>query len=112
MPFSFLTVWEMTGSLVASSLAGALVVFDVGMLTLNRYILLDPILLFFISGSVFASARFRSYARSNPDGDFGPAWWGWLSLLGVMIAGAVSVKFVGLFVVLWVRMIRQNVAAL
>ncbi len=59
---------------MASALAGAFVVFDIGMLTLNRYILLDPILLFFISGATYAAAKFRSFQRENPRGDFTPAW--------------------------------------
>jgi dolichyl-phosphate-mannose-protein mannosyltransferase len=29
-------------------------------------------------------------------------WWGWLLLTGVSLSGSVSVKFVGLFVVLYV----------
>lgn len=71
---------------------------DVGMLTLNRYILLDPPLLFFISGSTFALFRFRTFK----DAPFTFAWWFWLAATGFMIACAFSVKFVGLFVVLFV----------
>merc|ERR1719509_280917 len=96
--FSFLTVWQFTGSLTASSLAGVILVFDIGIITLNRYILLDPILLFFISGSVWTMAEFRSVA-SHP---FTRAWWFWLASTGAMLGGAISVKFVGLFVVLYV----------
>ena len=77
VPFSFLTVWQFTGSLTASSLAGVILVFDIGIITLNRYILLDPILLFFISGSVWAMAQFRSC--SSP---FSTSWWVWLTLTG------------------------------
>jgi len=98
VPFSFLTVWEFTHSLTASGLAATLLVFDIGLMTLNRYILLDPILLFFISGSVFTMAEFRSVA-SHP---FTRAWWFWLASTGAMLGGAISVKFVGLFVVLYV----------
>jgi len=98
VPFSFLTVWEFTGSLLASSLAAVFLVFDIGVITLNRYILLDPILLFFISGAVFTLAEFRSCAEKP----FSPSWWTWLALTGVMLAGAMSVKFVGLFVILYV----------
>merc|ERR1712106_1072044 len=98
VPFSFLTVWQFTHSLTASSLAAAFLVFDIGVITLNRYILLDPILLFFISGSVFATAEFRSCV-SQP---FSRSWWTWLVVSGCMLSGAISVKFVGLFVVLYV----------
>ena len=98
VPFSFLTVWELTGSLTASLFSGALIVFDVGMVTLNQYILLDPILLFFISGATYSMVKFRSYSKAP----FSFNWWLWLTITGGMLGGAISVKFVGLFVILLV----------
>lgn len=71
---------------------------DVGMLILNQYILLDPILLFFISGSTYSMVKFRSY-HQRP---FSVVWWTWLVITGFMLGGAISVKFVGLFVILLV----------
>ena len=68
------------------------------MLILNQYILLDPILLFFISGSTYAMVKFRSYSEEP----FSQRWWTWLTVTGVMLGGAISVKFVGLFVILLV----------
>jgi len=97
VPFSFLTVWQFTHSLTASSIAGVILLFDIGIITLNRYILLDPILLFFISGSVWAMSQFRSC--SIP---FSKSWWSWLVVTGAFLSGAIAVKFVGLFVVLYV----------
>jgi dolichyl-phosphate-mannose-protein mannosyltransferase len=61
VPLSYLTVWEMTGSTTASCLASAFVLFDVGLVTLTQYILLDPILLCFISASIYASFKFYSF---------------------------------------------------
>ncbi len=68
------------------------------MLTLNQYILLDPILLFFISGATYTMSRFRNL-NSRP---FEVEWWVWLALNGCFIGCAFSVKFVGLFVILLV----------
>lgn len=68
------------------------------MVTLNQYILLDPILLFFMSGSVMGMVKIESQRNNS----FSFKWWGWLTFTGIMLAGAVSVKFVGLFVVLLV----------
>lgn len=68
------------------------------MITLNRYILLDPPLLFFISGSTYALFKFRTF-KEEP---FSRRWWTWLVINGAMLAGAISVKFVGLFVILLV----------
>ena len=53
----------MTQSVTASSIAGALMLFDVGVLILNRYILLDPILLFFISSATYSMAKFRNFSH-------------------------------------------------
>ncbi|XP_072164883.1 protein O-mannosyl-transferase 2-like [Diadema setosum] len=96
IPLTYLTVEEMTKSLPAAVLASSLVLFDVGCLTLSRYILLDPILLAFISASVFSLVKFHS-CGSSP---FSPSWWLWMLATGVCLAMAFSVKFVGLFVVL------------
>jgi len=70
-------------------------VIDVGMITLNQYILLDPILLFFLSGSVMGMVKVRSLQKQS----FSFTWWAWLVFTGAMLAGSVSVKFVGVFVV-------------
>ncbi|XP_071042125.1 protein O-mannosyl-transferase 2 isoform X3 [Parasteatoda tepidariorum] len=98
VPFCFLIVWELTRSLCASTLSGFFVIFDVGMITLSQYILLDPILMFFIIGSVLGMVKFASQSHRN----FSPSWWFWLSWTGVFMACSISVKFVGLFVVLLV----------
>ena len=69
---------------------------DVGMITLNQYILLDPILLFFISGSTYAMTKFMNLTQE----EFSVKWWIWLSIKGIFLGCAFSVKFVGLFVIL------------
>ncbi|GBL74069.1 Protein O-mannosyl-transferase 2 [Araneus ventricosus] len=63
IPFCFLIVWEMTYSLSASALAATFIIFDVGMITLSQYILLDPILIFFIIGSVLGMVKFHSQSN-------------------------------------------------
>ena len=68
------------------------------MVTLNQYILLDPILLFFISGSVYVMAKFNNLSKA----EFSAKWWIFLALNGAFIGCAFSVKFVGLFVILLV----------
>merc|ERR1711892_386575 len=100
VPLGFLTVWEMTdGSLSAATLAALFLVFDNGMAVINRYILLDPLMIFFISSSVYAMVKFRKCSNT-----FSNQWWGWLAVTGSMLAGAISVKFVGLFVIALVGM--------
>ncbi|XP_077300535.1 protein O-mannosyl-transferase 2 [Arctopsyche grandis] len=99
VPFTFLTSWELTKSLISSTLGTLFILCDVGFLTLNRYILLDPILLFFMSGSMLGMVKVTSYTerRENP---FSPKFIFWQMFLGSMLSCTMSVKFVGLFMVL------------
>lgn len=71
-----------------------------GLLTLNQYILLDPILLFFMMASVWGMVKVSKSTASG--GSYGLRWWLWLFLTGTMLSCTISVKFVGLFVVLLV----------
>ncbi|RZF34134.1 hypothetical protein LSTR_LSTR003544 [Laodelphax striatellus] len=95
-PMAFLTVWEMTYSLQAAVLSSLFILCDVGILTLTQYILLDPILLFFVMGTNLGVVKVHA-CRNEP---FSLKWWTWLVITGVMLSCAVSVKFVGLFVVM------------
>lgn len=65
---------------------------------MNQYILLDPILLCFIMCATWGMAHVASL-RDHP---FTRSWWLWLSFTGASLACTISVKFVGLFVVLLV----------
>lgn len=98
VPLSFLTVWDLTKSLRAATISGLLVLFDIGLLTLNQYILLDPILLCFMMCATWGMARVSAYQ----DRPFTIAWWSWMTFTGISLACTISVKFVGLFVVLLV----------
>ncbi|NWU66502.1 POMT2 transferase, partial [Pterocles burchelli] len=89
---------ELSKSLPAALLTAFILIFDTGCITLSQYILLDPILMFFLMGAVLSMVKCNSCANSP----FSASWWFWLSLTGVNLAGAMGVKFVGLFVVLLV----------
>ena len=99
IPFGFLTIWTLTRSLSAASMSAMLLIFDGGFATLNRYILLDPLLIFFMTGSVLTHVRFRALPPSQ---SFSAEWWTYLSLTGAMLVSTFSVKFVGLFIILYV----------
>ncbi|XP_078034543.1 protein O-mannosyl-transferase 2 isoform X2 [Augochlora pura] len=98
VPLSYLIVWDLTKSIQAATFSAFFVLFDVGLLTLNQYILLDPILLCFVMCATWGMARMGSL-RDEP---FTWKWWGWLTFTGISLACTISVKFVGLFVVLLV----------
>ncbi|KAF2986175.1 hypothetical protein EK904_009703 [Melospiza melodia maxima] len=117
VPFAYLTVLELSKSLPAALLTAFILIFDTGCITLSQYILLDPILMFFLMGAVLSMVKCNSCADRLPvhvaiilftDSlywscrPFSASWWFWLSLTGVSLAGAMGVKFVGLFVVLLV----------
>ncbi|XP_034489564.1 protein O-mannosyl-transferase 2 [Drosophila innubila] len=100
MPMGFDTVYDLTRSHEAALLSAAYLIFDVGLLTLNQYILLDPILLFFMMGSVWGMVKISKTTAAG--GSYTTRWWLWLLLTGTMLSCTISVKFVGLFVVLLV----------
>lgn len=103
-PMTFVSVDEMTGSVSAAAFASILIVFDVGLITLSQYILLDPILLCFMVGSFMGAVKVSS--KKTPE--FSLKWWLWLTFTGIMLACSISVKFVGLFIVLLVGLMTVS----
>uniref|UniRef100_A0A3Q4G6N9 Protein O-mannosyl-transferase 2 n=1 Tax=Neolamprologus brichardi TaxID=32507 RepID=A0A3Q4G6N9_NEOBR len=96
--FAYLIVLELSNSCTAATIAATLLIFDTGCITISQYILLDPILMFFIMAAVLSMVKFnRQRYRS-----FTASWWFWLVLTGINLAGALGVKFVGLFVIILV----------
>ena len=57
-------MWTLTRSLSAAVLGSSLLVFDGGFAVINRYILLDPLLIFFMSASVMFHVMFRALPTS------------------------------------------------
>ncbi|CAG9813205.1 unnamed protein product [Phaedon cochleariae] len=98
VPMSFVSVEELTYSITAASFSSLLIIFDVGLITLNQYILLDPLLLCFMIGSFMGAVKVSSKRIQ----EFSVQWWVWLTFTGTMLSCCISVKFVGLFVVLLV----------
>ncbi|XP_041968999.1 protein O-mannosyl-transferase 2 [Aricia agestis] len=101
IPLTFLTIWEMTKCLDSTLIGTLLLLCDVGFLTLNRYILLDPILLFFMSCSIYGAFKVKSLTEDGL-APFSTRMLAWQFWLGSALACTMSVKFVGLFVVLFV----------
>lgn len=97
-PLGFLIVWELTFSLISSVFGALFILCDVGVLTLTQYILLDPFLLFFMMSATYGITKFYNCSEIP----FSKSWWFWLSYTGSMLACTISVKFVGLFVILFV----------
>ncbi|XP_029973507.1 protein O-mannosyl-transferase 2 [Salarias fasciatus] len=96
--FSYLIVLELSQSSTAALFTAVLLIFDTGCITISQYILLDPVLMFFIMAAVLSTVKFNRQSHRP----FSAPWWLWLVLTGVNLAGALGVKFVGLFVILLV----------
>ncbi|KAI8824002.1 Dolichyl-phosphate-mannose-protein mannosyltransferase-domain-containing protein [Fimicolochytrium jonesii] len=96
VPLSYLTAIQLHLSPLACALVGTMVVFDVALACISRFILLDSMLLFFTVLSVFCLTVFRNHQRTKP---FTPEWYFWLFATGVSLGTVLSVKWVGLFAI-------------
>ncbi|XP_031339515.1 LOW QUALITY PROTEIN: protein O-mannosyl-transferase 2 [Photinus pyralis] len=101
VPMSFLIVDEMTHSVTAALFSSLLILLDVGLITLTQYILLDPLLLCFLMGSILGAIK----VSSDSTREFSFRWYSWLIFTGLMLSCCISVKFVGLFAVMLVGLI-------
>ncbi len=97
-PLLYGTVLNMGFTAPTAFLCAFAIICDNGMLALSRYILLDPILMYFIAASMFSYSKFKTHSR-HP---FSGPWLAWLVITGVNLALTCSVKWVGLFVVAYV----------
>ncbi|QLG73197.1 hypothetical protein HG535_0E02810 [Zygotorulaspora mrakii] len=86
--FSLPTVWLFT----------ILVLFENSFTTLGKFILLDSMLLFFTVAAFFSFVMYHKQ-RSRP---FTRKWWKWMLLTGITLGCAISVKMVGLLIILTV----------
>lgn len=57
--FAYFIVLELSRSNSAALIAASLLIFDTGCITISQYILLDPILMFFIMGAVLSMVKFN-----------------------------------------------------
>ena len=124
VPLVLLTVWDLTQSLSAATIAACFVMLgeymwcngcfesllalscvsiadvmhaDSSCITLSRFILLDPILLFFICLSIHAVLHLHLLQQRQQQCT--ARWWVYLALTGIALSCAASSKWVGVFVV-------------
>ncbi|CAK8696913.1 unnamed protein product [Clavelina lepadiformis] len=97
-------IYTLTKSVGAAVLSSMLLICDVAMVTLSRYILLDPIMLFFMFASVLGVVKASALQTrcSKQDKSFTSYWWGWLVFTGICLGCTLSVKLVGAFTVMFV----------
>eukprot|EP00124_Ichthyophonus_hoferi_P004332 Ihof_evm1s464 gene=Ihof_evmTU1s464 len=95
VPLSYLTVLELGGGNLAACVTAFLFIFENAHVTQTRLILLDASLMLFIVWAFYAFSKFSNYSHQA----FSREWLFWLCQTGVGLGCAVSVKFVGLFII-------------
>ncbi|CAH1786387.1 unnamed protein product [Owenia fusiformis] len=93
VPVTYQIIVEMGLSRYAASLAAFLIIFDNAMLTQSRFVLMEGILVFFISISILCLLKFRKQNQR----ELRISSMTWLALLGISIAATMSVKYIGVF---------------
>ncbi|KZT71964.1 glycosyltransferase family 39 protein [Daedalea quercina L-15889] len=82
-------------STIIAAFSASLVLFDNAHVAQGRLILLDAILIFFMSTTMYCYVRFRKLRYQ----EFSPEWWGWLLATGAFMACAWASKVNGILTV-------------
>lgn len=101
-PCMFLTLKAVGCRSVTAAMGAGLVIFENGLLTQARLILLDSPLVAATAFSALAFSCFTNQHEQGPARAFQPAWWFWLVMTGLGLGLTVSIKWVGLFTIAWV----------
>jgi len=104
VPLTYLTLRALQTRPATALLGSTFVLFENGLITQSRFILLDSPLIFFTALSVFFWIGFSNENDLQRDkkgtvGPFSRRWWIWLTLTGLALGAVVSCKWVGLFTI-------------
>ncbi|KAI9848546.1 MAG: hypothetical protein M1837_007215 [Sclerophora amabilis] len=102
IPTMFLTLKATGCRTITACLGASLLIFENGLLTQSRLILLDSPLITFTAFTALAWISFTNQHEQGPEKAFEPTWWFWLVATGLGLGATVSVKWVGLFTIAWV----------
>ncbi|GKT66618.1 dolichyl-phosphate-mannose-protein mannosyltransferase [Colletotrichum tofieldiae] len=101
-PLMFLTL-KTTGCRTTTALMGSsLIIFENGLLTQARLILLDSPLMVATAFTALSFQSFTNQHEQGPEKAFQLSWWFWLLMTGLGLGTTVSIKWVGLFTIAWV----------
>ncbi|CAG8499641.1 7149_t:CDS:10 [Paraglomus occultum] len=95
VPLTYLILIESGYPVITACFAAGLVLFDNALITQTRLILLDAMLVFFMTCTLYSYIKFYKF-RLSP---FSTDWWLWLTITGVLLGLTMSVKMVGLLTV-------------
>jgi dolichyl-phosphate-mannose-protein mannosyltransferase len=102
VPVMFLTLKAAGCKTATAAFGSALVIFENGLVTQSRLILLDSPLVLFTGMTALSWISFQNQHELGPKYAFQPAWWFWLAASGITLGATFSVKWVGLFTIAWV----------
>ncbi|KAK4161459.1 glycosyltransferase [Cladorrhinum sp. PSN259] len=101
-PTMFLTLKATGCRTFTAALGAGLIIFENGLLTQARLILLDSPLMIGTAFTALAFTSFTNQQELGPSRAFTPSWWFWLAMTGLGLGITVSIKWVGLFTIAWV----------
>ncbi|KAK8068525.1 hypothetical protein PG996_007637 [Apiospora saccharicola] len=102
VPTMFLTLKAVGCRTATAALGSSLIIFENGLLTQARLILLDSPLVIATASTALAFTSFTNQHEQGPSKAFSAAWWFWLVMTGLGLGVTVSIKWVGLFTIAWV----------
>lgn len=102
IPTMFLTLKALGCKTMTAVMGTGLLIFENGLVTQSRLILLDSPLMICTAFTALAWTCFMNQHELGPSKAFGASWWTWLALTGLGLGATVSIKWVGLFTIAWV----------
>lgn len=102
IPTMFLTLKALGCRTMTAVMGSGLLIFENGLITQSRLILLDSPLMICTAFTALAWTCFTNQHELGPSKAFGASWWTWLALTGLGLGATASVKWVGLFTIAWV----------
>ncbi|KAF3349163.1 hypothetical protein VD0002_g6751 [Verticillium dahliae] len=101
-PAMFLTLKATGCRTTTATMGSALIIFENGLLTQARLILLDSPLMVATAFTALAFTSFTNQHELGPEKAFDLSWWFWLVMTGLGLGTTLSIKWVGLFTIAWV----------
>ncbi|KAI6777974.1 Dolichyl-phosphate-mannose--protein mannosyltransferase-like protein [Emericellopsis cladophorae] len=106
-PCMYLTLKTLGCRSMTALLGTGLIIFENGLLTQARLILLDSPL---VAATAYTALSFNAFTNQHEQGPskaFGISWWFWLLNTGLGLGITVSIKWVGLFTIAWVGVLTM-----
>ncbi|KAH6887920.1 family 39 glycosyltransferase [Thelonectria olida] len=101
-PCMFFTLKAVGCRTMTAAMGAGLIIFENGLLTQARLILLDSPLVVATAFTALAFSCFTNQHELGPEKAFSLTWWFWLILTGLGLGVTFSIKWVGLFTIAWV----------